>query len=43
MTTCKPKGYRGKTGYNQGGQLSRKPKPAVKTGKTSGKGFPGAK
>lgn len=37
------KAHRSKTGYSQGGQLSRVPKPAMKSGKTSAKGFPGAK
>ena len=41
--TVKPKTFRGQSGYGDGGQLSRSPKPAKRDGKTSGKGFPGAK
>lgn len=40
---CKGKAFRGRKGYSEGGQLSRAPKPAPRTGKTSAKGFPGAK
>ena len=39
----KPKTFRGRKGHCEGGQLSRAQKPALRTGKTSGKGFPGAK
>lgn len=41
--TLKPKGFSGKKGYNQGGQMSRTKKPADLKGKTSKKGYPGAK
>lgn len=41
--TVKPKGFRGRDGYSKGGQLSRSPKPAKKSGKSGSKDFPGAK
>jgi len=42
--TVKPKAHRSTTGYSQGGQLSRAPKPPQKTGRFRAKNeFPGAK
>lgn len=41
--TVKPKTFRGQKGYSNGGQLSRSPKPPMKTGRFSPRDFPGAK